>query len=109
MKFRAMRLWMPLAALGAVLAFAPQSRAQADVSPDHFDENGIASDFGHAKTSPSNAKTTPAAPAVAQNQKSNAKAKPQTVSGKESATVRQNLVAVNDKSKVPPRKKNDQQ
>jgi hypothetical protein len=103
--FSAMKLWMPLVGLGAFLAFAPQSRAQADVSPDHFDENGITGDFGHAKTS------SPSAATVAQNQKPSAKAKAQTVSAKQSstATAHQELVAVNDKSKVPPRKKNDQQ
>jgi hypothetical protein len=100
----AIKLWMPLAGLGAILAFAPQSRAQADVSPDHFDENGITGDFGHAKASPSKTKATPAA-AVAQNQKSNAKAKAQAAS----SAAPHDLVAVSDKSKVPPHKKNDQQ
>jgi hypothetical protein len=106
--FGAIKLWMPLAGLGAFLAFAPQSRAQADVSPDHFDENGIVSDFGHGKASPSKTTAT-AASTVAQNQKPNAKAKAQAASAKQSSAARQEFVAVNDKSKVLPRKKNDQQ
>jgi hypothetical protein len=108
--FGAIKFWMPLAGLGAALALAPQSRAQADVSPDHFDENGISSDFGHATASAPKAAATPASPAAAQDQKANGNAKGQTVSTKKSpAASREQLVAVDDKSKVPPRKKNDQQ
>lgn len=105
--FGAIRLWMPLAGLGAFLAFAPQSRAQADVSPDHFDENGITRDFAAAKAPSAKAKATPAA-SVAQNQKPGAKAKLQTVSAKSAKPQKNQLVAVNDKSKLPPRKPENQ-
>lgn len=101
--FGAIKLWMPLAGLGAFLAFAPQSRAQADVSPDHFDETGITRDFA-----PTRAKASPAA-AIAHDQKSVGKAKPQTVSARKPVTPQQDrLVAVNDKSKLRPRKPENQ-
>lgn len=107
--FGAIKLWMPLAGLGAFLAFAPQSRAQSDVSPDHFDENGIAPDFAPKKTSAkfaAQAHTVAAKSSVAANAKSGAKAKPQTATAnKPSATQQNSLVAVNDKSKIPPRKR----
>jgi len=110
--FGAIKFWMPLIGLGAALALAPQSRAQADISPDHFDENGIVSDFAHGKppaAKPAPARTAPSGAAVAHNQKPGANAKPQTVSAKNSpAAPKEQLVAVNDKSKLPPRKQNEQ-
>lgn len=110
--FGAIKFWMPLAGLGAALLLAPQSQAQADVSPDHFDENGITSDFVHAKspaakTAVTKATATPAAPAVAHNQKPSAKTKTQTVAKNSPAAPKEQLVAINDKSKLPPRKQND--
>jgi len=111
--FGAIKFWMPLVGLGAALVLAPQSRAQADVAPDHFDENGISNDFAHAKASaakPTSARKTamPANGAVAHNQKSGAKAKTQSVAKNSPAAPKAQLVAVNDKSKLAPRKQNDQ-
>jgi len=110
--FGAIKLWMPLIGFGAALALAPQSRAQADVAPDHFDENGIVSDFAHSKppaAKPAPARTASSGAVVAHNQKPAANAKSQTVSVKNSpATPKEQLVAVNDKSKLPPRKQNQQ-
>lgn len=106
------KFWMPLVGLGAALVLAPQSRAQADVSPDHFDENGITNDFAHAK--PSVAKANPpkntAAPGgntVAHSRKPGTSAKAQAIAKNSPAAPKQQLVAVNDKSKLPPRKQND--
>jgi len=109
--FSAIKLWMPLVGLGAFLAFAPQSRAQADVSPDHFDENGISRDFAPVKTlakSALQASSGAAKSTLAVNQKSNSSTKPQSVSAKSSATQQNPLVAVNDKSKISPRKRENQ-
>ena len=38
--FGSFRVCVPLLGLGIVLLLAPQSRAQQEVSPDHFDDNG---------------------------------------------------------------------
>jgi hypothetical protein len=110
--FGAIKFWMPLVGLGAALVLAPQSRAQADVSPDHFDENGITSDFAHtkplaAKTAAKKTAAAPTASNVAHNQKPRTKAKAQTVAKNSPAAPKDQLVAVNDKSKLPPRKQND--
>jgi hypothetical protein len=107
--FGALKFWMPLAGLGAFLTFAPQSRAQADVSPDHFDENGISSDFARPKATASKAKPVASSVANAQNQKNGATANAKTASSKKPASAQQNqLVAVTEKSKVPPRKRENQ-
>lgn len=100
----AIKLWMPLAGLATFLAFAPQSRAQAEVSPDQFGDNGTTSSFAHGKAPAAEVKAAPAA--VAQKRKP---AKRETVSAKKPSSPQQNeLVAVNDKSKVPARKPDNQ-
>jgi len=101
--FGALRIWMPFLGLGAVLALAPQSRAQADVSPDHFDENGVSD----APVKPAVAKAKPAAGSTTQahNPKTGAHATSQAASNKKPAAAQQPaLVAVNDKRKAPAQK-----
>lgn len=42
--FSLLRIWaMLVVAIGAMLVFAPASRAQAEVAPDHYDEAQVAS------------------------------------------------------------------
>jgi hypothetical protein len=106
--FGAIKLWMPLAIFGAAFLLAPQSRAQAEVSPDHFDDNGVTGNFVHANSASKTTAVKSASTAVAHNQKPSAKAKTQTVAKNSPAAPKEQLVAVNDKSKVPPRKQNDQ-
>jgi hypothetical protein len=98
---------MPILGLGAVLALAPGARAQADASPDHFDD-------GVSNTVPANAvpaKTKPATPSSVQshNQKGNSHTAAQTTSSKKPAEAQKaELVAASDKRKTPPRKPNNQ-
>ena len=99
--FGDLKSWMPLVGLGAALVLAPQSRAQADVAPDHFDENGVV-DVIPAKAPAARAKATPANSTQAANKKSGTHAGPQATAAKNGAQPQKpEVVAVNDKRKVP--------
>jgi hypothetical protein len=102
--FGSFRVCVPLLGLGIVLLLAPQSRAQQEVSPDHFDDNGIA---GVAPTkAPAKAKQ-PSAPVAQSNNKNSAKDS-QVAAAKKPTTAQQpELVAVTDKRKTPTRKPNN--
>jgi len=103
--FAALRMWMPLLGLGAMLALAPQSCAQADVSPDHFDENGVWDTTVPVKLPAVKGKPGSSS-AQARNTKAGAQTKAQAASSKNPAAQQPGLVAVNDKRKVTAQKTN---
>jgi len=99
-----LRILLPAVGLGAFLALAPAARAQADVSPDHFDD-GV-SDSVPAKKAPAKAK--PAA-AQASSKKAATKTTAQSAPAKKPGQAAQQsaVVAVSDKRKTTA-KKSDQ-
>jgi hypothetical protein len=102
-----LKLWMPLLGLGAMLALAPQSRAQAEVSPDHFDENGVVG-AAPAKAAVAKSKQTPAPTQTAQNKTGAAHTAARSASAKKPLDAHKpELVAVDDKRKVPASKPNN--
>jgi len=104
--FSALKFWMPLLGLGAALALAPQSRAQAEVSPDHFDigDSGAAP---AATTAPApKAKQASASSVQARNKKPSSHTTPQIASASLSESRQPDVLAIQDKRKTPARKPN---
>jgi hypothetical protein len=107
--FGSLKIWMPLLGLGAALVLAPQSRAQAEVAPDHFDGTDSWAVASAAKTPSSKASQSSSSSAQAANKKRGAASASQVASAKNAAdSQRPELVAVQDKRKVPARKKKNQ-
>lgn len=102
--FGSFRFCVPLLGLGIVLVLAPQSRAQQEVAPDHFDDNGFVGTV--LAKAPAKARR-PAAPVAQANNKNSAKS-PQVAAANKTTTAQQpELVAVTDKRKTPARKPNN--
>ena len=107
--FSSPKIWMPLVGLGVTLAVSPQSRAQADTTPDQFE---IAYNVGPVATATVPApKAKPTAAASAQS----AKKKPgthvtlQVTSAKNLPESEQSeALAIQEKRKTPTRKPNNE-
>jgi hypothetical protein len=111
MKFlSAMKIGMFLLGLGAALALAPQSRAQSEVAPDHFDGTDSWAAAAAAKVPAPKAKQFPvAATQAARNQKLSTHATPLLASAKNfSESQRPQVLAIQDKRKAQARKPNNQ-
>jgi hypothetical protein len=100
-------IWMPLLGLGAVLALAPQSRAQSEVAPDHFDAPDSRA-VATAQAAAPKANQPPAPSTQVRNQKHSAPATLQIASAKSlSESQRPDVIAIQDKRKTATRKSND--
>jgi hypothetical protein len=107
--FSAAKIWMPLLGLGAALALAPQSRAQSEVAPDHFDGTDSWAAAAAAKVPAPKAKQLPVATAQARNQKLSTHATPLLASAKNlPESQRPEVLAIQDKRKTQARKPNNQ-
>ena len=113
--FRMLKIWMPLVGLGAVLALAPSSGAQAEVAPDHFDGTDSWAAAATSRAPAIKAKQPVASSALrASGQRPSTQATPQVVSAKNVSNVsgvsevqRPEALTVPDKRKTPSRKLND--
>jgi len=102
------RIWMPLAGLGLTLALAPQSRAQADVSPDNFEVAYSATPAPAAKVPAPKPKPPVAPSAQAANKKHTQPTLQVTSARNVSDSERPDALVVQDQRKTPPRKPNNQ-
>lgn len=110
MKFLStMKIGMFLLGLGAALALAPQSRAQSEVAPDHFDGTDSWAAAAAAKVPAPKAKQFPVAATQARNQKLSTHATPLLASAKNfSESQRPEVLAIQDQRKAQARKPNNQ-
>jgi hypothetical protein len=101
----ALRMCAPVVGLDAILVFAPQSRAQSEVAPDHFDGTDSWQIALNAKAPAAKRAVVAAHSSAApvRNQRSSAKA--QAKSAQNTGRTQQGeLVAVDDKRKLAARK-----
>ncbi len=103
------RIWMPLAGLGITLALAPQSRAQADASPDNFEVAYSAATPARAAKVPVPKAKPPVAPSAhAANKKPTPPSLQVTSARTVSESERPDVLAIQDQRKTPPRKPNNE-
>ena len=95
------RIWMPMLVAGAALCLAPQSRAQAEVAPDHFDGTDSWEIAAKAKTSAAKAKQATPSTLSAAKQKPGSHLAAGNSAKNASEAHQPQLVAVQDKRKVP--------
>ena len=99
------RIWMPVLVAGAALCLAPQSRAQAEVAPDHFDGTDSWEIAVKSKAPAPRAKQAATASALsAANQKPSSHLTAGNSSKDLSQVQQPQVVAVQDKHKVPANK-----
>jgi hypothetical protein len=107
-RFGSLKIGMPLLGLGITLAFAPQSRAQADAAPDNFEVAYDAAPLAVAKVAAPKPKqlTTPSAQAA--KKKPGTHATLQVASDKTiPESERPDLLAIQDKRKTSAHKPNN--
>jgi hypothetical protein len=103
--FSAVKIWLPLLGLGAALALAPQSRAQSEVAPDHFDGTDSWAPAATAQAPAPKANQRPASSTQVRNKKLSTPATSQLASAKSfSESQRPDVLALQDKRKTPTRK-----
>lgn len=105
-----LRVCMPLLGLGAFLALAPQCRAQAEISPDHFDGTDPWELALKSKPVVPSAKSGTAGVIPVRGKKHGTSARTQMASAKHSTDPQApELVAIQEKRKLQARKSDNPQ